>query len=605
LAGVYGLAAGAAALAVALQMSTPSLETLAAFGLLLPLAAAAQLFKVDAPNRHSYHATPAFLLAAALLLGPSLLVALVVLAMLPEWLRYRYPWYIQLFNVATYVLNVLAAWAVFHAVSEADLAAPSWRPALATALAAAAFTTVNHAMVALVLRLARGIGLKQSGILAWESLGTDMTLLCVGAGMATLWALNPPLVALAIAPLFLFYRALFVPQLQEEAHVDAKTELLTPRRSLELLHQEIARIQRSPRPTAVIMADLDLLRDVNNSLGHLAGDQVLAAVAAALRRSLRGDDVVGRFGGEEFLILLRDTSPDSALRVAERLRAAVEAASIPVADSPDPVRITMSLGVACFPDPCRDPERLLYFADMAVYRSKLNGRNRVTLAAPSIDDAQPPQGDSRKPLESLVLALAAREAGFDSRTLRIAALCLALAREMGIPEGSPQWRDIEAACLLHDVGKVAIPSEVLNKRGPLSPQDWTYVRQHPQIGWEMLRQVETLRSAAEIVRAHHEHWNGGGYPYGLRCEEIPLGARIFAVVDAFAAITSDQPYRAAQAEAVAIEEVRRNRGAQFDPQVVDVFLKLLGQPVGAASVQTVSGDRNGRPFTPSLPVDAG
>ncbi|MBI2913395.1 MAG: diguanylate cyclase, partial [Chloroflexi bacterium] len=314
---------------------------------------------------------------------------------------------------------------------------------------------------------------------------------------------------------------------------------------------------------------------------------------------------VGRFGGEEFLILLRDTPSDNALRVAERLRAAVEAAAIPVTDSPEPVRITMSFGVACFPDPCQDPQRLLYYADMAVYRSKLNGRNRVSLAAPSIDDAQPEQGDAHQPLEALVLALSAREAGFDSQTLRVTALCLALAREMGIAEGSPQWRDIEAACLLHDVGKVAIPGEVLNKRGPLGPEDWKYVRQHPQTGWEMLRQVETLRGAAEIVRAHHEQWGGGGYPYGLRCQEIPLGARIFAVVDAFAAITSDRPYRAARSEAVAVEEIRRNRGSQFDPQVVDLFLRVLGRPVAAESERTASGDRNGGAFTPSLPVDAG
>ena len=401
LAGVYGLAVGAAAFSVAVRFGPPGIEALIAFGLLAPLTAATQLFKVDAPNRHSYHATPAFLLAATLLLEPPLLVSLVVLAMLPEWLKYRYPWYIQLFNIATYLVNVLGAWAVLHTVAEANVLATSWRSAAATGLAAATFTTLNHAMVVLVLRLARGIGVRESGILTWESLGTDMALLCVGAAMATLWTVSPPLIALAIAPLLLFYRALFVPQLREEAHYDAKTGLLTPRRSLTILNEEISRIQKAPRPTSVIMADLDLLRNVNNSLGHLAGDGVLREVAGVLHRSLRSHDVVGRFGGEEFVILLRNTDTENALRAAERVRAAVEATTIYVTDAPEPVRVTMSLGVAAFPDPCPDPERLLYHADMAVYRSKLNGRNRVTLASPGTDDLQSDEGSYGKTLESV------------------------------------------------------------------------------------------------------------------------------------------------------------------------------------------------------------
>ncbi len=245
LAGVDGLAVGAAALSVAARLGSPGAEELLAFALLAPLTAAAQLFVVDAPNRHSYHATPAFLLAAALLLEPPLLVSLVVLAILPEWLKYRYPWYIQTFNVATYLLNVLAAWAVFHVVADGGTLAASWRAAAATALTGATFTVLNHAMVATVLRLARGIRIRESGILAWESLGTDMTLLCVGASMAVMWTVTPPLVGLAIAPLFLFYRALFVPQLQEEAYHDAKTGLLTARRSLDALNERSHSCARS------------------------------------------------------------------------------------------------------------------------------------------------------------------------------------------------------------------------------------------------------------------------------------------------------------------------------------------------------------------------
>ena len=391
LAVIYALAVGAVILFVVVRPSIgdrpglPDTEALLAFALLVPLTAAAQLFMVDAPNRQSYHATPAFLLAAILLLEPPLLVLLVVLAMLPEWLKYRYPWYIQTFNMATYLLNVLVAWANFRIVAGDSVEIGSWQVVWAALVTASTLTVLNHAMVATVLRLARGIGIRESGILAWQSVGTDISLACVGVGMAVMWTVTPPFVALAIAPLFLFYRALFVPGLQEEAYHDAKTGLLTARRSLDAFREEVALLQREPRPTAVIMADLDLLRNVNNSLGHLAGDEVLRVVGGVLRRTLRGDDVAGRFGGEEFFILLHDTDAERALIMAGRLRAAVEATAIPFRDSPEPLRVTISLGVAAFPEPCRRPDQLLYEADVALYRSKLNGRNRVTLAAPEDD----------------------------------------------------------------------------------------------------------------------------------------------------------------------------------------------------------------------------
>ena len=604
LAAVYALAVAAAFATILADPAWPGLNALLAFVVLLPLTAGSQLCKVDAPNGHSYHATPALLLAAVLLLDPLLLVPLVVLAMLPEWLRYRYPWYIQAFNIATYLLNALAAWAVFHAIAGDDALAASWRSAAATALAAATFTVLNHALVALVLRVARGIGLKDSGILAWDSMATDATLLCVGAGMAAMWVVNPLLVVLAIAPLFLFYRALFVPQLQEEAHYDAKTGLLTPRRSLEVLNEEIARLEKSPRPAAVIMADLDLLRNINNSLGHLAGDEVLRAVADILRRSLPGEHIIGRFGGEEFILVLRGKDAAGGLAAAEKVRAAVEATSIPVTDSPDPVSVTISLGVAAFPDPCPDPQRLLYHADMAVYRSKLSGRNRVTLASPNSDDA----GGATsyvETLESLVFALESRGAGFNGQTLRVTALALAMAREMGISEGSEGWSDIERGSLLHDVGKIAIPSRVLYKTGPLSEDEWEIVRQHPELGAAMLRSIEALAGAADIVRAHHEHYDGSGYPRGLRGRQIPRGARILAVADAFDAITSDRPYRGAQSEAVALEEIERGRGSHFDPKAVDALVRVLSPEPTAIVGEKPADRRNNRLPPSSLPQDAG
>ncbi len=323
------------------------------------------------------------------------------------------------------------------------------------------------------------------------------------------------------------------------------------------------------------MADLDLLRNVNNTHGHLVGDRALQAAAQAIKRCLRPGDIAGRLGGEEFALLLPGASASAAFALAERIRVELEGAAIPLPDGEEPLRVTMSLGVATFPEPCPEPGKLLHHADMAVYRSKLAGRNCTSAAIPSLDDARFPEGSYRGTLESLAFALDARGSGMDGRTPRVTALVLALAAELGIAEGSQEWNDLERASLLHDVGKFAVPSSILYKSTSLNQEEWEQMRQHPDTGWSMLRQVESLQGAAEVVRAHHEHYDGSGYPRGLHGDEIPRGALIFAVADAFDAITSDRPYRDARSHAVAVEEIMANRGTQFDPEVVAALLRVL------------------------------
>ncbi len=576
LASVYAIAVGVGGFAVVVSGGHPSAEQVAAFAVLGVLSAAAQLFKVDAPSSHSYHTTPAFLFAAVLLLDPALLVPLGLIILVPEWIRYRYPWYIQTFNISTYLLNMLAAWAVFNAVAGQSSLSVSWQTAVATGLAATTFILINHVMVGLVLWLARGISFRDSQVFAWGSLETDVTLIFLGAGMAVFWTTSPLLLVLGVVPLLLLYRALHVPQLEDEAYNDVKTGLLTARRFNGLLRQEVAKLEKVGVPTAVIMADLDLLRNVNNTHGHLVGDQALQAAASALKRCLRAGDVAGRLGGEEFALLLPDTDVDTAFALAESIRGEVEAAVIPLPDEDEPLRVTMSLGVATFPDPCTEPSLLLHHADMAVYRSKLAGRNCTSVAIPSLDEGRVPESSYRNTLQSLVVALDGRGSGLDDRTLRVTALALALAAELGMNEGLPEWNDLERASLLHDVGQFAIRSSILYKMTSLTEEEWEEMKKHPDIGWHMLRQIETLEGAAEIVRSHHEHYDGSGYPRGLRGDEIPRGARIFAVADAFDAITSDRPYRDARSHLAAVEEIVASSGTQFDPEVVEAILQVLG-----------------------------
>ena len=249
--------------------------------------------------------------------------------------------------------------------------------ALAGLAASVVFVTLNHVLLATMLHFARGHTLRETGLFSAESLSTDFVLAALGVAFAAIWTWNPWLLPTAVAPLLLIHRSLSVPALQEEARVDPKTGLFNARYFAAELREELARAGRMDRPMSIIMADLDLLRDINNSYGHLAGDAVLKGIAEVFRKQLRHYDVPARFGGEEFAILLPETPPEQALEIAERIRRAVADRRFEVETSSEPIRATISLGVAGFPKDGTDPNELIHQADLAVYRAKLQGRNRV------------------------------------------------------------------------------------------------------------------------------------------------------------------------------------------------------------------------------------
>jgi len=178
-------------------------------------------------------------------------------------------------------------------------------------------------------------------------------------------------------------------------------------------------------------------------------------------------------------------------------------------------------------------------------------------------------------LEALAAALDARDSETGGHSSRVTIYTMDMAKELGLTESDHEWLDIERAALLHDVGKIGVSDAILNKPGPLTSEEWQQMRKHPAIGYEMLKDVKFLSTAAEIVYAHHERYDGKGYPTGLRGEDVPLGARIFAVADAFDAMTSDRPYRRALPVDKAREEIENNSGTQFDPNVVEAFLRCL------------------------------
>jgi diguanylate cyclase (GGDEF)-like protein/putative nucleotidyltransferase with HDIG domain len=351
------------------------------FAILTIAAAVAQIFKVETTRNQSMHAALVFAIPAALILPPGLVALLAITIHIPEWLKERYPWFIQSFNISNWLLSALAAWATAHAVLRSDVIHEGGANyALAGFAATAVFVFLNHLLLAIMLRLGRGHSFQESGLFKFEALSTDLVITALGTAVAVLWRLDPWVAPAALAPLLLIHRSLSVPGLQEQARVDPKTGLFNARYFGETLIEELGRAERFNRPLSLVMADLDLLREINNSYGHLAGDSVLKGVSLIFRQHLRNYDVPARFGGEEFAIVLPETTSEQALDIAERIRQSVAAAAFEADTSNEPIRATISIGVASFPGDATDAQGLVHQADLAVYRAKLQGRNRVLAA---------------------------------------------------------------------------------------------------------------------------------------------------------------------------------------------------------------------------------
>ncbi len=374
------LTAGAAATAALpfvreLSPDTPGWPT---FLLLAAGAAVTQLFTVRNQRNYSYHMTGVFLVPAILLLPTGLVALMPLVQRLPDWVRRRTPWPLQAFNVSAYTLAVLAAKGGVEVVRATTEGAVTL--ALAGFVAVTVFVTVQSLVSAPMVMLARRCSLRETGIFTFQGLSTELVLAALGVGVAFLWDQNPWLVPFALAPLLVVHRSLAVPMLEAEARVDAKTGLFNARHFATVLESEFGRARRFERPLSVLMADLDLLREVNNTYGHLAGDVVLREIAEVLRNELRHYDVPARFGGEEFAVVLPESSADEAAETAERIRRAVAARQITVDTSPEPISVTISIGVATFPGDAADQRDLVHQADVAVYRAKVQGRNRVVRA---------------------------------------------------------------------------------------------------------------------------------------------------------------------------------------------------------------------------------
>ena len=397
------------------------------------------------------------------------------------------------------------------------------------------------------------------GLLAWDHF---LPISNAAALLATI-ALGVAIVRAGIA---LHENARLLRTTRHEALTDGLTGLPNRRRLMLDLERACAPDGPGRRPQRATFAffDLDGFKGYNDTFGHGAGDLLLQRLATRLASVAEGRGRAYRLGGDEFCVLLRGVGPDTPL---------LEACRQALTEQGEGFRVGASGGAVAIPEEADDAADALQLADQRMYLAKEGSR-------PS---------SRRQTRDVLLQALREREPDLHEHLRGVAGLAIATGRRLGL--SAEQLDEVARAAELHDVGKLAIPDEILHKPGPLDATEWALMRQHTIIGDRILGVAPAMRPVAAIVRASHERWDGGGYPDRLAGEQIPLGARIVSVCDAFHAMTTPRPYQATRTREEALAELRRCAGTQFDPDVVEGFCALALEAPAAAPLAEQAPER--------------
>ncbi len=331
---------------------------------------------------------------------------------------------------------------------------------------------------------------------------------------------------------------------------------------------DVARAQRYGHPLSVALLDIDRFRQLNLERGYASGDGVLVAVGGLIGEGTRVHDLACRIGGDEFVLLLPETGTAGALQTVQRMLVELEDLEA------GGVRgISVSVGIAAL-EAGQTPEALLAAARTALEQARAGGGRQAAVFGGG-------NGDGKDRLElghsDVIAALASALQERDRYTGEHSESVVDLTARVGdaLALGGEEIAAIRTAALLHDIGKVGVPDEILHKPGPLDDGEWEIMRQHPVIGERILRAIPGLGAIARVVRHEHERWDGGGYPDGLVGTAIPIGSRIILACDAYHAMVSDRPYRKAMPHADAMSELSSNAGTQFDPDVVQALVGYL------------------------------
>ena len=381
-------------------------------------------------------------------------------------------------------------------------------------------------------------------------------------------------------------------KLQQLALKDPHTGLYNYRYLKDYIDMEFSRAERQFNLLSVIMIDIDYFKSINDVYGHPFGDLVLKQFARQLNKIVRTHDIVIRYGGEEFIIVSSNTNRANALILAQRILDKINLYNF--GDDKHIIKLKLSLAVASYPeDTVLRGMDLIKFVDQILNKAKEDGGNRVCSSLDLKKEKELIKENpgvhffkdkiyklTKRANQSLVEATFAfakiiklKDHYTGEHVERSVYYTSAISQALNLPKDKIEL--IKQATMLHDLGKVGISEQILHKKSKLNTKEFTEIKKHPQIGVDIIRPIQSLQPIIPLLLYHHERWDGKGYPFGLKKENIPLGARIVAIADVYQALVSDRPYRRAYPKRKAMEMIKENSGTQFDPDIVDVFINVL------------------------------
>ena len=361
------------------------------------------------------------------------------------------------------------------------------------------------------------------------------------------------------------------------AIIDGLTDVHNHRFFQESLKIHINRAQSMNYPVSLALIDIDCFKYYNDLYGHQAGDKVLKEIASILKTNVRPCDIVARYGGEEFVIIMPKTIEKQALEIAENIRNIVDKTVFQGEENMPNENLTISIGVSCYPEKAKNPKELINSTDDALYRAKFFNKNRVEPYRSVLEelkkDIEDIHFDLVASIKTFISIINSKDRYTYAHTERVVMLCELIAQQLNLSEDDS--KTLKYGAYLHDIGKIHISEDILNKKMPLNNDEWNILKQHPQNGTDIIKPIESLKHVIPLVLHHHERYDGFGYPSQLKGEETPYLARILTIVDSFDAMTSDRPYRRRKSFNEAIIELKSCSGKQFDPQIVVSFIEAL------------------------------
>lgn len=362
-----------------------------------------------------------------------------------------------------------------------------------------------------------------------------------------------------------------------KACTDGLTGLFDHNYFLDSLDNLLRAADENDESVALVMIDLDDFKFYNDAFGHSVGDLILRTTAQILRQVTRTGDIIARYGGDEFAVILSNTNREQAQDIAERIRIQIAKITHLMDELCFLKRLTASIGVSTFPEDAKTARDLIDTADKAMYNIKRGEKDRVGDFYSELEEMSSTLDDAEKALfdtiKILVGVLDSRDRYTWEHSRAVAKLSEQIAKELGACEDVVSG--VRMAGLLHDIGKIHVKEEILNKRDELSNQEWSFIELHPMVGANLLKPIAGFAPIYPAIYHHHEKYNGTGYPDKLVGKQIPFGARIISVADSFDAMTSNRPYRKALTVQAALNEIVQHRGQHFDPDICDALERVI------------------------------